>query len=485
MKNYIYTGCLWALFSYLFIACSPQEFDKYSVGSVPSEADVSFVFKPKADDPNIIEFENTSPRAGVANWKFGNGSSGKGDFVTAEYPFGGEFEVELTLITSGGVVSKTETISIQEDNLSLLDHPLYTALTGGPDVAEGKTWVFAQYEGDHVGVGPSDATTPEWWAAQSNEKEECSLYENSYTFKQVGVEMIWENQGKIYTNEPGKDDLLAKGFGPASVPPAGDFDVDYQPQDKYTFSLNTSDSTLTISDGGFLGFYAGSSEFKILDIDDTHMSLRVKSTVEDGNAWFFKFVVEELNVEPEKEPIPVKAVPLSEDFESKDPTVVFDLEDMGSLTNASYSNPAPVGINTSSKAYLYQKKAGEPFSNVSFVAEDYKFDLKTQATIKMKVYIPSYNDYKTENEVAGDWITNKVLQPSLAVRLQNNELGENAWESQTEILVEDLEMDTWLELTFDFSHVSDRIDYDKIVLLFGTEGHHGEGIFFFDDFSFE
>src|SRR5699024_2065450 len=321
MKNYIYTGCLWALFSYLFIACSPQEFDKYSAGSVPSEADVSFVFKPKADDPNIIEFENTSRRAGVANWKFGNGSSGKGDLATAEYPFAGEFEVELTLVTSGGVVSKTETITIHEDNLALLDHPLYTALTGGPDVAEGKTWVFAQYEGDHVGVGPSDATTPEWWAAQSNEKEECSLYENSYTFKQVGVEMIWENQSKIYTNEPGKDDLLAKGFGPASVPPAGDFDVNYQPQDKYTFSLNTSDSTLTISDGGFLGFYAGSSEFKILDIDDTHMSLRVKSTVEDGNAWFFKFVVEELNVEPEKEPIPVKAVPLSEDFESKDPTV--------------------------------------------------------------------------------------------------------------------------------------------------------------------
>jgi hypothetical protein len=102
----------------------------------------------------------------------------------------------------------------------------------------------------------------------------------------------------------------------------------------------------------------------------------------------------------------------------------------------------------------------------------------------LKVFIPSYNDYTTENNVAGSWISNKVLQASIAVKLQNNELGGNAWSTQTEILKTGLEKDKWIELTFDFSSVASRQDYDKIVIQFGTEGHDGGGIFFFDDFDF-
>jgi len=49
----------------------------------------------------------------------------------------------------------------------------------------------------------------------------------------------------------------------------------------------------------------------------------------------------------------------------------------------------------------------------------------------------------------------------------------------------DLETDKWIELTFDFSGVSTRQDYDKIVIQFGAEGHAGPGIFFFDDFRFK
>ena len=55
----------------------------------------------------------------------------------------------------------------------------------------------------------------------------------------------------------------------------------------------------------------------------------------------------------------------------------------------------------------------------------------------------------------------------------------------TEIVKADLETDKWIELTFDFSGVSTRQDYDKIVIQFGAEGHAGPGIFFFDDFRFK
>ena len=44
--------------------------------------------------------------------------------------------------------------------------------------------------------------------------------------------MIWKNNGKIYTNEAGKNDL----GGAAPVPGAGDFDVEYTPKESYTYT---------------------------------------------------------------------------------------------------------------------------------------------------------------------------------------------------------------------------------------------------------
>jgi hypothetical protein len=71
------------------------------------------------------------------------------------------------------------------------------------------------------------------------------------------------------------------------------------------------------------------------------------------------------------------------------------------------------------------------------------------------------------------------------VKLQNASLGGNAYTTQTEIVKADLEKDKWIDLTFDFSGVSTRLDYDKIVIQFGAEGHAAPGIFFLDDFNFK
>lgn len=465
----------------LFSACEPYEDDDQKLGKAPTEADLDFSVTPSANNDNILVFTNTSKIPGMAVWNFGNGSKGSGNDATSEYPFSGTYSIELTLSTSGGALTISKDVVIPEDDLSLLEHPLYSALTGGAGNLEGKTWVFDQYHTGHFGVGPFDAATPSWWAAGPNDKLECSLYTNEFTFKQVGVEMKWVNNGSVYSNGAGKDALAALGYTNAVVPPAGDFDIAYTPASSYTFSLNTTDQTITLSDGAFFGHYAGTSTYQILSYSDTEMFLKCVSTVEPGNGWWYRLIPKELNIKPV---IPVKAQPLSEDFEGETLKIDFAQEAMGNLTNASYQNPAPVPLNESSKVYLYQKKAGEFYSNISYVVSGYKFDLTTQNKITLKVFIPSYNDYTTENNVAGSWISNKVLQASIAVKLQNNELGGNAWSTQTEILKTGLEKDKWIELTFDFSSVASRQDYDKIVIQFGTEGHDGGGIFFFDDFDF-
>lgn len=482
MKKYKWISAVWAL-SLLFFACEPQEFDDYDLGTKPMETEVTFTTTPQADRPNVVTFNNTSGATGVAVWDFGNGSKGKGDQVTGEYPFAGNYTVTMVLYTKAGAITKTFPLSIESDDLSLLEHPLYAALTGGAENTEGRTWVFDQYHGGHFGLSGVTASFPEWYAAGPDDKLASSLYTQRFTFTQVGVKFEWENNGFVYTNADGLAGLAAMGYTESVEPPAGDFDVAFETAEAYTFSLNTTDSTLTLSNNAFLGHYAGVSTYEIISLTDQEMYLRAVSAANAEHVWWYRFVPEELNVKPE---VPLKVVPLNEDFEKDDveDMLGFAFDAMGDLSIPGYQNPAPVPLNESPKVFLYQKKAGEFYSNIFYAAEGYKFDLSTQNQITMKVFIPSYNDYTTEYSVAGEHVTNTKLQPAVAVKLQNSDLGGNAWSTQTEIVMADLEKDKWLELTFDFSHVADREDYDKIVIQFGMEGHSGGGVFFFDDFSF-
>lgn len=481
MKNIFKLGLFALITTFAMTSCEPQESDDHSLGAKPQESQLAFSATPTADKANVIELKNESSVKGVVTWSFGNGGSAKGENVKAEYPFKGDYTVAMTLYTTGGATTITKVVSIANDDMSLLDTPMYNALTGGAANLEGKTWVFDQYHAGHFGVGPGKSNPeysgkPTWWSCPANGKLDCSLYTQEFTFVQVGVKMIWKNNGKVYTNEAGKNGLP----GAATVPGAGDYDVEYTPKESYTYTLDETNKTLTLSDGAFMGHYAGTSTYTIVSLTEDELYLEAASTVENGNAWWYRFVPKEKNMKPV---VPVRAVKLNEDFESAKQSVEFAREGMGSLDSI-YSNPAPVPVNTSKKVYLYEKSTGF-YSNISFTAADYKFDLSTINKVRMKVYVPSYNDYTTVADVAGDWITINKLQRQVAVKLQNSETGDGAWETQTEIVKADLDTDKWIELEFDFSGVKDRQDYDKIVIQFGAEGHAAPGIFFFDDFSFD
>lgn len=461
------------------VACDPQEDNAYSLGGLPNASELSFTATPSAANENIIEFKNTSKVAGVATWNLGEGTSLKAESVSNSYPYKGTYTITMTLYTSGGAVSTTSQITIAKDNFSLLNTPNFTALTGGPTKLEGKTWVFDQYVSGHFGVGPVAGTTASSWEAGPDVKTGSSLYSQEFTFIQNGLKLVWKNNGYIYTNSAGKNALPPSNFveNPGGV---GDFDVAYTPSSNLTFSLNETTMTLKFSDGAFLGHYAGASEYKIVKLTADELYVRCVSTIEPGNAWYYRFIPIEKRVKPV---IPIKEKPLAEDFEKAVPAVSFNGEAMGLLTSASYANPAPVPTNTSSKVYLYQKNS-DFYSNIYYTATGYKFDLTNQHKVKLKVFIPSYNDYTTDNSVAGSWINNAKLRPQVSVKLQDSSLGGSSWQTQTEIIKENLTTDRWIDLEFDFSAVSANKNYDKIVIQFGGEGHSGTGIFFFDNFEF-
>ncbi|MBP9016499.1 MAG: PKD domain-containing protein [Paludibacteraceae bacterium] len=501
MKNIIKKG-IWILLSILaFAACSPQEDEKYSLGTIEDVvADmVSFKDTIIGNSPNVITFINTSQVQGVytLRWDLGNGTTGITDTIVGKYPFAGTFTVKLTVYAPNGTsATKEKVITIEQNDYSLVNTPVYVNLTGGADDADGKTWVFDQYNrfastvgkatgldiAAHMGLGELDTYTQGWWKVQPNEKKDWKLYDFKFTFIQNGVQLKIRNEGEGYGRSALQSQIVNMGF--TIIRDANpDIIFSYNGGD-YTFSIDESGKypKLTLSGNAFMGYYCGSQEYEIIYQTDSVMALRVAEPAE-GFDWVFVYCLEELNVAAPpvvKEP---KAIPLTENFESGEFTVNFVTQDMGTFSGI-VDNPAPVGINISNKVYRYQKSDAF-YSNLSFTAPDYKFDLTTQNKIRLKVYIPSYNDFITENAVAGDWIAEKRLRPQLAVKLQDSDMGGNAWQNQTEIVQKDIPLDRWVTLEFDFSNVSTRTDYDKIVIQFGGEGHAGSGIFFFDDFSFD
>ena len=169
----------------LLVSCNPMDPDAHKLGPVPSENQLAFTSTPSAATPNIIELQNTSSVPGVALWDLGNGTTVKGDNVSATYPFKGDYTVTMSLYTTGGSATISQVITIAADDYGLLDTPGFNALTGGADALEGKTWVFARYTKGHFGVGDVNAAPevngPAWWQCDPKGKEGCSLYDNEYT----------------------------------------------------------------------------------------------------------------------------------------------------------------------------------------------------------------------------------------------------------------------------------------------------------------
>lgn len=493
MKNIFKTGLFALLACGALTACDPQEKDDYSLGAANTITleQITFTQTTSEKSDNVITFTRTTDLSYpyAVKWDLGNGVTSKQKTVTGEYPLKGDYNVSLTLSTADGTsVSKAFVLNIPEDDFGLIDTPAYRNLTGGIDDADGKVWVIDQWNNfakevaektgysvkGHMGLDAPNSYGQTWWGAGPNEKASgdntWTLYTHKFTFIQNGVQLKIENSGDGYGRKASAESV--GGFAVKEI--SGDDAIFDYAGGNYTFALDESGKypKLTLSGNAFMGYYCGTQEYEIFYQTDKVMALRIFNSVENQD-WVMVYCLEELNVEnaePEIEKMP-KAVPLTDNFEDAEAMLPWVAETMGDKRGV-VDNPAPVPVNESDKVYRYQKSA-EFYSNLSYTAPDYLFDLTTQNKIRVKVFIPSYNDYTAE-----------VLKPQLAVKLQDSSKGGNAWQTQTEIVKGNLEMDKWIELEFDFSSVADRKDYDKIVIQFGAEGHAAPGIFFFDDFEF-
>mgnify|MGYP005752884941 CR=1 FL=1 len=460
-----------ALLTGTYTACTPEEMDG-GLAPAPRSEEVQFTATPTADNPNIITFTNSTPGAFKAIWDFGNGGTAEGNQVNGSFPVEGSYTVKLTVFTSGGYATNTKTISIAQTNVSMLDREDYNFLTGGAANANGKTWVIDRQKAGHMGVGPIGAATPEWWSAPPNDKASEGLYDDEMTFNLNGFAYTYQNNGNTFVNGSN-----AAGLGGTAQ--GADYTLSYTPPANMVWSMveEGGKKYLVLSNKGFVGYYTGVSRYEILKLSENELYLKGGDGANPGNGWWLRLV-------PKGYTHPVEARPY------KMENMFDNFDEDGNLTwkketltlNESYDNPAPVPINTSAKVAMYVKQEGPGFMFANMFADfAYDFDLNSRNTFKLKVFIPSYNDFTT---MAGeDWAVKNLLK-QVSIKLQNGNSAQ-PWVNQVEIKKEVTQLDKWVELTFDFSPYAERKDLNRVLIQIGGEGNHIPGIFFLDDFRLE
>ncbi|RKE04135.1 PKD domain-containing protein [Marinifilum flexuosum] len=464
MKNLIYLIALLVA----VVSCSPDEY------SAPANLTADQIEWEYFETDVVNEFTLINKTEGVTTlWDLGNGTTAKGDTVTARYTFAGTYTVKLTVINQGGTVEVQDNIVTDRDNMAFLSGYPYDQLIG-----EGtQTWAIDAYYKGHFGLGPTIENPVEWYGANPGEKADRGLYDDRFTFEitESGLTVTQVTNGDVYANGGWAADLGTTAGN--EEPDGGDF---IMPFDGGEFVCSFAGDILTVNGGGFLGYYAGANEYQILALEDDLLDVVFWDT-KANFYWFTRFrPLDKLTPEPVEEPKELLALDIMDDFEGNG-NIQWSTSDIDKF--AVIDNFAPVPINESEKIAIYQKGAGE-WTNVKAVLTHY-MDLTERNVFSMKVFIPSFNDYETECNPGTDWLATHNLMPQVDVKLQDSSLGGNAWTTQqvrTHVLTSD-QQDMWVELTFDFSDVTDRVDFDQIIIQLGNEGHCNSGIFYIDDFE--
>ncbi len=410
----------------------------------PTAEDAQFTYTPSAANANIIEFMASNPDL-TATWDFGNGTTGTGTNVSATYPYAGTYTVTLTVFNQGGSNSSSQDIVIANDDLSLLDDPIYNALTGGTGGPGSRTWVIDSTVAGHLGVGPDPESAlgavPEWWAANPMDKAGVGLYNDRYVFTLNAFEFDMITNGDVYVHNE-----LAGDF-PGSYENLTDYTAPYSDQldESWTITMD-DDTTITISGDAFIGMYTGVQEYRIIMLNDTALWLQYKHH-SGGLHWYLKLIPEGFVHSGEVEEPSTYSLPL--DFEGTPP--VFTA--FGGSSYGVIANPDPSGINTSGNV-LETIHGVETWAGL-FVDLTDGLDFSVNTQIAVKVWAPVTGPMRFKIEDSGD--------PT------------NFIEIDTDVTV----ANTWVEVFVDFAGAASGT-YDRLVLFPGW-GVASAGTFYLDD----
>ncbi|UII23861.1 PKD domain-containing protein [Fulvivirga ligni] len=439
------------LFLVILLPLACQE--EYELGDTPPvEADAAFTMTTAEDSDNKIIFSSGSDSF-LKIWDLGNGQTGKGNTITGIYPDSGTYVINLTVYNAAGSISSTQEIYIAMPDPTLLDKPLYNFLTGGADAENGKVWVMDSTSKSHFGVGPNPVDEaagyfPNYYDAGALEKSGGGMYDDTYTFKLAAYGFEMETNGNVYINPAQSGE-----FSETYESPVGDLTANYNAPENLTWNIVEAGEfpILTISNGGFLGYYTGVSTYQIISISENQMFLRYLDSSTPDLSWYIKLIQAGYDAgggegggeeEPETYSLPLT-------FETEVPT--FDV--FGGSTYEVVDNPDASGINTSAKVAT-TTHGGETWAGL-FVSLTDPLDFSSLNTFKIKVWAPQTGTFRLKFENAAN--------------------GDDFVEIDQDITV----VEEWQELSFDVSAVTSD-QYSKIVIFPGWNVSNA-GTFYFDD----
>ncbi len=318
MKNIKYILSLVLVLSIL-VSC---EEEKYEFGDIITPTNIQVaanIIGQDATDPDLaygdgsgfVDLIATAENAISYNFNFGDGVS--------EVSLTGEISHLYTkvgvnsytvIITANGTGGVTSTSSLQIDVFSSFDDPVTKDfLSGGANSS--KTWYWAADKAGNIGLGPNEVqvdgthTYPAWFSSNAFHDDKLCMYDAEMVFTQDGDGNLTFQQtvGSAYLPGSQAGVLGVDGdtcYGTDLVPSLGN---------QYNVALISSSSpatedaveptylgtTIQFSDNGFMSWYVDNSNFEIITITDTTLSVRVE---DGGNAWYCNFQTQNPNEIP-------------------------------------------------------------------------------------------------------------------------------------------------------------------------------------------
>ena len=307
------------LFSVLtaFFGCQEKEYefgDVITPSNIVITANIAGVDtnNPYGDGTGFVDFTVTADNALSYKFNYGDGTeieSVPSGIVTKRFSITdiNTYTVIVTAIGTGGVTSTT---SVDLTVYSSFEDTEAVALLAGTQIGDSKTWYWQADKALHVGLGPvtddygnGEFAWEAWWnGIQAWDTEKSCMYDNEFVFTVTQDGLTFEQTvGPAFV--PGTyagylgvggdqchDETVATTmfgvknvtFAPSSSKAALEGTYDDVPYRKTSFE---------ISDGGFMGWFVGSSTYDIISISDDEMIVRVIEDAASGSgaAWYHKF----------------------------------------------------------------------------------------------------------------------------------------------------------------------------------------------------
>lgn len=285
--------------------------EEYQLGDLTTPTNLTLSYEvegagegtPDGDGSGIVHFTATADHAITFNYEFGDGSDNQvapDGKISHRFSKNGvnTYNVKVFAVGTGGI--QTTSSAQLEVFSSFADDEALQFLTGGSS----KTWYWAYNVPAFTGLGPTnddygnmEYTWAAWWQIGANDPAKECMYGAEFVFTKTGSGLTFEQTTGpafipgTYAGKIGVPGDLCYGADVATTL-YGIKNVTFSPSSsKASVDGQYRGTTMTFSDGGFMCWWVGASEYDIIEVTDNILKVRIKE--DETFSWYHTFTSEQ------------------------------------------------------------------------------------------------------------------------------------------------------------------------------------------------